>query len=103
MNQIDNSFNTFINTYEPEYNQIILNKIDSDKYNIKDIAPFDGYMYEPFNKEFEYIRNQSKDKVWTIIDDGDDLYLISGFHIINSVGYIVTKMPYKTKNEIYKL
>ena len=33
----------------------------------------------------------------------DELYIISGFHIINRIGYVITKNSFKSKNETYSI
>jgi hypothetical protein len=103
MNQIENNFEKFEELYKPEYNQIVLNQTNPNNYNIEDLVPFGGIMYETFGEELEYVRSQPKDKIWTIIDDEDELYIISGFHIINRIGYVITKNSFKSKNETYSI
>ncbi len=103
MNEIKNNFEKFEELYKPEYNQVVLNQTNPNNYNIEDLAPFNGIMYETFGEELEYVRSQPKDKIWTIIDDEDELYIISGFHLINRIGYVITKNSFQSKNETYSI
>jgi hypothetical protein len=51
-----------------------------------------GCLFETHGEEFEYVRRYDPKKVWTLIDgDGGDMYLISGLHFVNRVGYLLTK------------
>ena len=48
--------------------------------------------------EFEDVKNQPLNHVWTIIETGDDdnesWYASPGFHIVNRMGYVMTKRPW---------
>jgi hypothetical protein len=48
--------------------------------------------------EFEDVRDKPLNQVWTIIDpaNGDDgnWYASPGFHIVNRLGYVMTKRPW---------
>jgi hypothetical protein len=89
----------FYDKYHPEFNQILLK---TSIYKPEDMCAFGGCMYETFDEEFDYVKNQPKENVWTIIDEEDELYIVSGLHIINRVGYLITKEPASSKNETYK-
>lgn len=60
--------------------------------HIEEFASFDGYMYETFGKELDYILTVDKENIWTIVDgDNDDLVIIPGYHLVNRFGYIITE------------
>lgn len=103
MNQVENNFEKFQELYEPEYNQIVLQQTNTNDYNIEDLASFGGIMYETYGEELEYVKSQPKDKIWTIIDDEDNLYIISGFHLVNRIGYVISQNSFKSKNETYSI
>lgn len=54
-----------------------------------------GGMYETFGEELDYIWKMQltpeKRKVWTIIDSGDGMSIISGYHLVDRVGYLITE------------
>lgn len=66
--------------------------------------------YDPYMKpdgnffEFEDVKGKPTHKVWTVVD-GDDGYLYAspGFHIVNKVGYLMTKKPWtdSTKDAVW--
>lgn len=53
-----------------------------------------GYLFETFGVELRFVREQDPRRIWTLID-GDDgnLYVASGFHVVNRVGYLVSQFP----------
>jgi hypothetical protein len=58
---------------------------------------------------FADVRDQPPNHVWTIVETGDDgdgnWYAEPGFHIINKIGYVMTKKPWVdvTRDAIYFL
>ncbi len=58
-------------------------------------APFDGLMFETFGPELDAVRAADPACVWTIVDGEDDsLWLLSGCHFVNRLGYFVTERPW---------
>ena len=59
--------------------------------------------------QFDDIRNQPLEHVWTIVDSGDDSdgnwYAQPGFHVVNKLGYVMTRKPWSdsTPDAIYVL
>lgn len=64
--------------------------------NIRKDAPFDGLMFETFGPELDAVRAANPACVWTLVssDDDDGLYLLSGCHFVNRMGYLVTERPW---------
>lgn len=61
-------------------------------------APFNGWMFETFGAELDYILSVANNpataqRVWTIID-GERMCYAAGYHIVNRLGYLVTEVPY---------
>lgn len=53
-----------------------------------------GCLFETFGDEFAFIRRQDPCTVWTLIDGEDgDMYVVSGFHFVNRVGYLLSTVP----------
>ena len=78
-----------------------------EKYNpmqnpIDKNAAFDGTMYETYGEEIEFINIQEPKMIWTIISEEDELFIIAGLHIVNRIGYIITKEEWENSEEIYK-
>lgn len=46
-------------------------------------------------REFDAVKNTDEKHVWTIVTAANDkLYAEAGFHIVNKIGYIVTREPW---------
>lgn len=89
MRHIELTEEEFYNTYLPADNHLS----DSE-------APFDGHMFETYGAEHSYILSHLEDeekkrKIWTIIDGEEPymLYYISGYHLVNRLGFFITKKP----------
>ena len=48
--------------------------------------------------QFDDVRNQPLEHVWTIVNSGDDSdgnwYAQPGFHVVNRLGYVMTRKPW---------
>ena len=67
-------------------------------------ASFDGNMFETFGEELEFVKQMAKEnRVVTIIEGdceqdefGEEtpcMYYSSGYHLVNRIGFLVTKEP----------
>ena len=66
------------------------NHIDKD-------ASCDGLMFETYGQELSYILdvvNSCPNKVWTCMDADDGIYIVSGYHVVNRIGYFITEEPF---------
>jgi len=51
-----------------------------------------GCLFETFGEELAFVRRQDPRTIWTLIDGEDgDLYVVSGFHFVNRIGYVVSR------------
>ena len=65
------------------------------KNHLDDNASYDGVMYETFGDEVQYVLSLANDeyhktRVWTVIGDCNSTVVISGYHLVNRLGYIIT-------------
>jgi hypothetical protein len=53
-----------------------------------------GCLFEISLEEIKFVRRQNPRTIWTLLD-GDDgnLHLVSGYHLVNRVGYLITTIP----------
>jgi hypothetical protein len=61
-------------------------------------ASFDGRMFETYGDEFKYILSLNHEtagrrRIWTIVEENADRYLVSGYHVVNRLGHMVTAVP----------
>lgn len=53
-----------------------------------------GCLFETYGDELLFVRRQDPATIWTLIDgENGDLYVISGYHFVNRIGYLVSKSP----------
>ncbi|MGA2254285.1 MAG: hypothetical protein ABSG53_06445 [Thermoguttaceae bacterium] len=50
-----------------------------------------GCLFETFGEELDFVRRQPPSTIWTLVDGEDgDMYLHSGMHFVNRIGYLVS-------------
>jgi hypothetical protein len=50
-----------------------------------------GCLFETYGEELAFVQRQNPRTVWTLIDGEDgEQCLISGFHVVNRIGYLVS-------------
>ena len=86
MNQITISEDAFAALFHPEPNHLNQN------------ASFDwgngyGTLFETYDEELEYVKQQDSVRVWTLLSGDDGDFIASGFHFVNRLGYFITKHP----------
>ena len=65
------------------------------KNHIDNNASLYGCMFETYGDEVDYIASLANTKtVWTFLEGEDDCYFVTGMHLVNRIGYFVTKEPY---------
>ena len=53
-----------------------------------------GCLFETYGDELEFVKRQDTRKVWTLVDGDDgELYIVSGFHLVNRIGYLLSTIP----------
>jgi hypothetical protein len=104
---------TLIKLSEEEF----FEKYNIQKNHIDNNASWDGCMFETYGEEVDYCWKLSmkENRVWTIIEcdadetvideDGDEyypseLYIISGFHFVNRLGFLVSENSYEHETEV---
>lgn len=61
-------------------------------------ASIDGYLFMPYGNQWEFVKSFKNDQIWTLVisdleDDSTSWEIISGIHIVNREGYLVTVKP----------
>jgi len=64
------------------------------KNHLDEHSSFDGYMFETYDEEVEFVKAQDENRIW-MYGDGDDGggYIWNGWHFINRIGYFITEVP----------
>jgi hypothetical protein len=74
------SYEHWLLKYQP-----IMNLIDSN-------APFDGYMFETYGADLQFVCAQHPRKIWTLLDCDGKIRICEGMHYVNRLGYFVTEV-----------
>ena len=54
-----------------------------------------GCLFETYGEELDFVRAQDPRTIWTLVDgDDDNQYVISGYHFVNRIGYLVSTIPF---------
>lgn len=79
---IELSYDEWVDTYKP-----IKNHIDPN-------ASMDGYMFETYGDEVEFVKQSFPEYIW-MYGDGDDggTYIWNGWGFVNRIGYFITQVP----------
>ena len=87
--------NTFIEITAQEFEDqypVITNHLDDNASWALDDQP--GCMFETFGEELEFVRQQDPRTIWTLMQGDDDVdYLVSGYHLVNRIGYLISTVP----------
>ena len=99
---------TFLKKYTMLLNELTA-KEGMTQLEKENAAPFAGCMYETYGEELKFVFNKAKTNffrnAWTVIhSDGrsNALYVVAGWHLVNRVGYILTKENWADASEEYK-
>lgn len=53
-----------------------------------------GCLFETYGEELAFVREQDPLTIWTFIDGDDgDCYVVSGYHHVNRIGYLISLKP----------
>jgi len=80
------SYDEFIEKYKPVKNHLNSN------------ASWDGWFFETYDRELAYVREMGKKKprrIWTIIETDGVFWIVSGLHLVNRFGYIITESEWE--------
>ena len=85
-NFIEMTEEEWFNTYKPIPNHIDKNASFNDGEQ--------GYMFETYGAEYEFVQKAHEDHIWTY-GDGDDngTYIWNGWSFVNRIGYFITEVP----------
>ena len=54
--------------------------------------------FETYGEELEYVRSILKtepNKVWTLIEGDQGLWITNGYHFVNRLNYFITEIPHE--------
>jgi hypothetical protein len=61
-----------------------------------------GHLFETFGEELAFVRSQDPRAIWTLVDgdDDDSQYVVSGFRLVNRIGYLISSVPFPERSDI---
>jgi hypothetical protein len=73
--------------------------------HLDDNASFDGFAFETYGPEIEYVREFGNKpggelKIFTLLDVDGKIIVSSGFHFVNRLNYILTEEPFAEAEDI---
>jgi len=81
------TFEDFIQKYKP-----IKNHLNEDR-------GYNGYAFETFGEELDYICKFNVKQVWTIVsEDNEETYILAGYHYVNRLSYILTEIEWENED-----
>ena len=91
----------FIQLNEDEFNEqfpLLTNHLNPNAswvYIGENDADQRGCLFETYGEEHEFVRKQDPRCIWTLIDnnDGEPSFLSSGYHWVNRLGYLISRIP----------
>jgi len=52
-----------------------------------------GCLFETYGEELAFVRRQDPRTIWTVVDGEENLSVISGYHVVNRIGYLISTTP----------
>lgn len=77
---------------------LVPNSLDANASWTDGDAP--GSLFDPSGAAFDFVRAQAPGTVWTLQDGDGGQHLRSGVHIVNRIGYLVSRVPVPAGVEI---
>jgi hypothetical protein len=60
-----------------------------------------GCLFETYGEELTFVRSQDPRTIWTLVDGDDgDQYVLSGYHLVNRIGYLISTIPFPADADI---
>jgi hypothetical protein len=92
---------TYIKLTEPEFEQrykLVPNHLNPNaSWRYGDVP---GHLFETYGEELAFVRRQNPRTVWTLVEEDDAQYLQSGFHLVNRLGYLISRTAVPEDTEI---
>ena len=73
-------------------------KYNPIKNHIDENTSFDGCSFETYDEELEFVQSQDPHKIWTLVNVGNESYIVPGFRWIDRDLYFITEKPFTDEN-----
>lgn len=51
-------------------------------------------LFETYGKELDFVLSHDSKYIWTQVDGDDGVYIVNGYHLVNRIGYYITRRPH---------
>lgn len=68
------------------------------KNHIDEDTSFQGCAFETYDEEVEFVQTQNPHNIWTLVNAGDESYIVPGFRWVDRDLYFVTEVPFTEEN-----
>lgn len=83
------SYEKFVDDFSPT-----INTFDEDR-------GYNGTLFETFGPEWEHVKIQKENHIWTLIDgENNNSWIIPGFHIVDRIGYFICQIAWTNEDII---
>lgn len=91
---------------EDQWDEKFLNSIVTNPF--EDDASWNGGLFETYGEQLKHVQSvamQTPNKVWTLIDGDEGMYVVTGYHYVNAFGYLITDLEWEVgvDEDEYKL
>lgn len=62
-------------------------------------APYEGFAFETFGEELEFVKKFQNCFIWTAINcDNEETWIVPGYHFVDRYLYFITHNPWENEN-----
>jgi hypothetical protein len=81
--------NLSVEEFENQFTPITNKVIGGTNTNMDELYT----MFETYGPDLEFIKKQPNNKIWTMLDCDGNMVLVSGYHFVNRMYYMITEQP----------
>jgi hypothetical protein len=90
MNEITMTHEKWVDKYKP-----IENHFNGEE------GSYNNTLFEIYGQEVEHVKKQNSNNIWTLIyGENENVYIVSGWHIVNREGYFITEHSFNDNENI---
>lgn len=62
-----------------------------------------GHGLETFGADFELVRREKPDHLWTVADGDGEQWIETGVHFVNRICYLITEIPHNGLDVLFRI
>ena len=68
--------------------------VDTFKPIKNSLVKYDQLHFETYGEEYEFVKAQEPNTIWTEVDGEGGTYIVAGWHFVNRIHYYITENPW---------